>query len=167
MTARQGMGKTTFLRAQIERWQALEKTVGGILAPVVIQSGRRVGYDLLDIWAGHQLPLARTAPEPVAGAGGCPFRFYEEALELGTRAIMQAVREGLDIVVIDEIGPLELGGGGWAAALEFTLLHSTSAQELILVVRPSIVEQVPARFPDRRWLAARHITSPWPAELRF
>ena len=58
------------------------------------------------------------------------------------RALGQDV-QGADVVVVDEVGPFELSGGGWARALD--ALEAFDGVT-ILVVRESVVEAVRARW---------------------
>jgi nucleoside-triphosphatase THEP1 len=48
------------------------------------------------------------------------------------------------VIAVDEIGPLELAGRGWARALDTLLTSASSA--LLLVVRPDLVQQVTERW---------------------
>jgi nucleoside-triphosphatase len=51
---------------------------------------------------------------------------------------------GSDVVVIDEVGPFELSGGGWAQPLD-ALAHGYTGA-LLLVVRESVVDAVSAKW---------------------
>ena len=70
------------------------------------------------------------------------YRFNDITVAEGNRAIIAAIRDRLDIVAIDEVGPLEFRGGGWAPALEVALAEATESQEVILVVRPSLIRNL-------------------------
>ena len=129
----------------------------------VFKGDQRIGYDLLDLRQGVRRPLARV----VAPANEPPtvgmYRFDEEAVAAGNAAILAAVRDGLDVVAIDEVGPLEFRGGGWAPGLKVALGECSAAQELIVVVRPSLVDKLPGVFPSRAWETAERVSPPWPA----
>lgn len=158
-----GAGKTTFLCAQTAALAVRGWSVGGIAAPAVFESGRRVGYDLLDLRDHTTRRLARLAADGPADVG--PYRFDEEAVAAGNAAIVAAVRDGLDLIAIDEIGPWELRGGGWAPGLKTALRELQPVQELLLVVRPAVIGSLPACFPLGRWAAARRVVPPWPDSL--
>ena len=172
LCAASGMGKTTFLCDQVARLAAQGRSVGGVVSPAVFEQGRRVGYDLLDLRSGVRRPLARAvgvdsvaaisaADAPAVGS----YRFAETALRAGNDAIIQAVREGLDIIAIDEVGPLELQGGGWTPALEFALHTCRPGQQLIVTVRPTLADKLPVRFPASVWATQTRVAPPWPATL--
>jgi len=163
LSAASGEGKTTFLREQLARLADAGRSVGGILSPAVFEDGRRVGYDVVDLQEQSRLTLARqTGLPPTAPAIG-RYRFDTEAIKAGNATIIAAVRQRCDLVAIDEIGPLEFGGGGWAPGLDFALRECGADQELIICVRPGLVAELPSRFVTSTWETARHLTQPWPA----
>jgi nucleoside-triphosphatase THEP1 len=98
---------------------------------------------------------------PTAGV----YRFDETALAAGNAAIITAARDGLDIIAIDEVGPLELRGGGWAPALEFALQACRPGQQLIITARPLLADKLPGRFPAPVWATVRRVFPPWPPSL--
>jgi nucleoside-triphosphatase THEP1 len=142
-----GSGKTTRAAEVVERLRDRGLRVGGILAPGLLDNGRRTGFDILNLASGESAGLARD------GAGGSAshaqwsrFSFSPEGLALGNRALGPDAR-GADVVLVDEVGPFELAGGGWASALDRIAREYTGI--LVLVVRASIVDAV-----KRRWGSA-------------
>ncbi len=162
LTAGRGEGKTTFLREYAAGAAACDLSVGGVAAPAVFEDGERVGYDLIDLRAGSRRPLARIGGSHAAHLTVGSYGFDEAAVAEGNAAIISAVRDRLDVVAIDEVGPLEFRGGGWAPALTFALRECSPGQQLILVVRSSLVDRLPHRFPSLRWNTANRISPPWP-----
>lgn len=165
LCAAKGAGKTTFLRQQVANLAALGRSVGGIAAPAVFEHNRRKGYDLIDLRRGSRRPLARlrSSHEARPFIGG--YEFDEAAIAAGNATIIAAVHDGLDVIAIDEVGPLEFEGKGWAPALEVALRDCRSTQELIVVVRPALMDELARRFPSREWAAASHVSPPWPTSL--
>ncbi|MHC4094191.1 MAG: nucleoside-triphosphatase [Planctomycetota bacterium] len=165
VSAGRGEGKTSFLREYVARMAAEGCSVGGIASPAVFENGERVGYDLLDLRLCTTRPLARvvTSPNDVAAVG--VYQFDEQAIKGGNRAIISAVRDGLDAVVVDEVGPLEIRGKGWSPALEVALRECSARQELVITVRPSMVDELPNSFPSPLWATAKCIAPPWPLPL--
>jgi nucleoside-triphosphatase THEP1 len=143
-----GSGKTTLVREVVARLRERGRTVAGILAPGLLQDGRRVGFDLVDLATGESTTLARETPH-VEGphARWSRFAFADEGLALGRRALGRNA-QGADVVVVDEVGPFELAGGGWAGSLDGLARDYQGA--LLLVVRETIVEAVRDRWgsPD-------------------
>ena len=144
VTGGTGSGKTTLTAAVVERLRARGARVAGILAPGYLAEGRRTGFDIVNLATGERKPLAR---EEVHVAGRHPrwsrFAFSPEGLALGRRALAEDAR-GADVVVIDEVGPFELSGGGWADALD--ALVATPSSAMLLVVRESVVDAVRAKW---------------------
>ncbi len=144
VTGGTGSGKTTLVTAVIGRLTARGVRVAGILAPGYLADGRRTGFDIVRLATGERKPLAREE-ERVAGlhARWSRFAFSAEGLALGHKALGEDAR-GADVVVIDEVGPFELSGGGWADALD--ALVATPAGAMLLVVRESVVDAVKAKW---------------------
>ena len=118
LTGETGSGKTTCAAAVVELLRQRGVKVGGVLATGLLHESRRSGFDITDLSTGRTVPLCR---EGEAGSAAEQrwgrFTFAHEGLELGREAL--TVRgPSADVVVVDEVGPLELAGGGWAAALD-------------------------------------------------
>jgi nucleoside-triphosphatase THEP1 len=137
--------------------------VGGIAAPAVFnEEGQRVGYDLIDLRRGSRRSLARVVADSDVTPTVGPYLLDPEAVAQGNAGIISAIRDHLDLIAIDEIGPLEFRGLGWAAPLRVALLECGAGQELIVVVRPSLVGELATRFPSPLWASAEHVSPPWP-----
>lgn len=135
-------GKTTTCRRLFEQARARGTTVAGILAPAVHQAGRCVGYEVVDLATGGSTRLATVDGPGVEQVGR--FHFLAEGLALGRAALEQALELPPRLLIVDEVGPLELAGGGWSEQLDrladrpgFTLL----------VVRRELATQVAQRWP--------------------
>jgi nucleoside-triphosphatase THEP1 len=144
LTGETGSGKTTRAQDAVERLRERGLRVGGVLAPGRLESGRRTGFDIVNLATGETSSLAR---ESTGGAGPhaqwSRFAFSREGLALGLKALGPDAR-GADVVIVDEVGPFELAGGGWADALDN--LARDYQGPVVLVVRSSIVDAV-----RRRW----------------
>jgi nucleoside-triphosphatase THEP1 len=144
ITGATGTGKTTLTLAVIDRLRSRGVRVAGILAPGILTGGRRTGFDVVNLTTGERVPLAREQGN-VGGphARWSRFAFSPEGLALGRRALTGDAC-GADVVVVDEVGPFELSGGGWAQPLD-ALAHEYGGA-LLLVVRESVVDAVRARW---------------------
>lgn len=158
--ASRGQGKTTLLRQYVAEAAKTGRSVGGIATPAVFENGRRIGYDLLDLRCGGQRPLARVVTSPDATPTIGSYRFDDDVLAAGNAAVIAAVQDGLDLIAIDEIGPLELQGRGWAPALTHALRTCRPQQELIIAVRTTLRDELPARFPSSLWKNAKRLSPP-------
>ncbi|MCK4341732.1 MAG: DUF2478 domain-containing protein [Phycisphaerae bacterium] len=165
ISAAQGGGKTTFLREQVAKLKARGRSVGGIVSPAVFENEQRVGYDLIDLRNNERRPLARVIVTPGLSPTVGRYQFDKTAIAAGTDAIVASVRDRFDVIAIDEVGPWEFEGGGWAPALELALKECTPRQQLIVVVRPTLVNKLAVRFPSPLWSAATRISPPWPKAM--
>lgn len=105
VTGRPGVGKTTAVLKAVEELRKRGYTVGGFVTREERVGGRRAGFTMVDLVRGEQAYLARV------GEGwpriGKYVVFVQELERLGVTAILNAIDQA-DIVVIDEIGPMEL-----------------------------------------------------------
>jgi nucleoside-triphosphatase THEP1 len=134
-------GKTSTCRRLADSARARGLTVGGIIAPAVYERGSCAGYDVVDLVTGRSARLA------VIGDGGTEhvgcFDFLAEGLALGKTALEHAAQTRHDLVIVDEVGPLELSGGGWCAQLDPLVRQDNLT---LFAVRRSLMTEV-----ARRW----------------
>ncbi|UCD51901.1 MAG: DUF2478 domain-containing protein [Phycisphaerales bacterium] len=130
-------GKTTAAAHLIAAARAEGLVVTGCLALSVYEMDRLVGFDLLDLQSNARLPLAR---RQLKGPSIGRFHFLPEALKHGRGTLTQAARQEVDLVVVDEYGPLELAHQGWRSAVD-TLITATDTP-LLLVVRQELIGQL-------------------------
>jgi nucleoside-triphosphatase THEP1 len=121
-------GKTTSL---IE-WAKGRNDVHGILTPDI--KGKRV---FMNIKTKTQFPMEATPGEETISVGRFSFskKYFEQAFMVIRTAINKT-----GWLVIDEAGPLELKGQGFAPVLKE--LFSSRKNKIILVVREGIAQQV-------------------------
>lgn len=143
VTGKRGVGKTTSLAQAVKALKAAGLEVGGILAVGLWEGGIRGGFDIVDLLTGERRLLCRRDKEGVFPGFG-PFCFREQGLALGRRALSPEQVQRVDLVVVDEVGPWELQGQGWAKSLD--ILVQTVNIPMVWVVREEIVEAV-----RRRW----------------
>jgi nucleoside-triphosphatase THEP1 len=153
ITGEQGTGKTSFAESLAELVVAKGGTVAGILAPAVIESGERAGYRIRNLATGSELELCRRVSDPEHADVG-HFAFHADGVAFGQEALRIGDEGYPDLVLLDEVGPLELAGKGWAEAL--TRLRKTPVSALVLLIRPSLLQEVAGRWnftPGAVWKA--------------
>jgi len=67
------------------------------------------------------------------------FFFWRQGLAFGLKALAPERLKEVDLVIVDEVGPLELRGGGWAKALD---LLKDFPKPQVWVVREELIEAV-------------------------
>jgi nucleoside-triphosphatase THEP1 len=144
LTGGRGAGKTRWCEALARTARSADLAVGGFLSPPVLADGVKTGIDLLDLATGERRSLAVRARPDLPGTAGLGWRFDPEALAAGNAAL---ARTGpCDLLLVDELGPLELGrASGFTAA--FDLLDCRRYGLAIVVVRPALVGAARARWP--------------------
>jgi nucleoside-triphosphatase len=135
LTGRPGSGKTTTLERIIDSLVGEGCDVAGLIQPGEFRDGAKVGFRVRDLQTGEEAPLARRTTRE-SGQHGTGFKFDEAGLDLARRALA-SVPEGA-VLVVDELGPVELRGQGHMPALR-QALASRPPRVLILVVRRHLV----------------------------
>jgi nucleoside-triphosphatase THEP1 len=141
LTGARGIGKSTVCQRLVALWRER----GGVPAGLITRTVGPERY-LVDVATGEERLLA-AEDTALAGPRRGKFSFSEEALVWGNEVVRRAVAGPADLVLLDEVGPLELvKGAGFLPALEALL---GSEQDALVVVRPGLLEQVQAMATGR------------------
>jgi molybdopterin-guanine dinucleotide biosynthesis protein A len=152
-----GSGKTSWCREYIDRRRRSGSSVGGILSPAIEKQGQRVGSNALDLLTGQEVPFARVSRYRSFQGGEKigDYTISRKGISFACRAIKRAVEDRCDLVVIDEVGPLELTGKGLMSAVELAL---ASAVNILIVVRSSLEEALQSRYPEYEFVVVADLT---------
>jgi len=131
-------GKTTFTSKLIGKLKENEKRVGGFLAPGEFENNRRSSFSIFDLESETSKPLCSIHFDSGEKIG--PFRFDPDGQDFGYSLLSTDQTAGKDFVVVDEVGPLEMKGEGWASSIDQLMLDSGFV--FIWIVRKSLVEEV-------------------------
>ena len=146
-------GKTTWLEAQVRWLEAAGVPVRGVLAPGVWRDGEKVGIENVLLPSRKRVLLATSVNWGLSPINRCGWDFDADALTRVNAHLDELAETGEKdarpgLLVIDEVGPLELRrGNGLTAALE--LLDAGPAPawpHALVVVRSSLAEEVAARL---------------------
>lgn len=141
-----GVGKSTVCLGVAERLGQAGLTAAGIITQV--QETRRF---LLDVVSGNRRLLAAEG-ESLEGPGWGRYTFSQAGLDWGNHVVCEAIASGAELILLDEIGPLELVSGlGLLPALQAVLERAPAG---LLVVRPALLDALRAMAGDRavvRW----------------
>lgn len=151
LTGAIGAGKTTACQSVVHLCRAQGIPVGGLLSlPVRDAAGKRVAIRAEDLATGRRRVLARAG----GGVGDRigPYAFAPDAVTWALGALRASMAtEGL--LVVDEVGPLELWEGkGLAPALADLRHRAEQGGPLLVVVRDGLVGSflrvmAPAHYP--------------------
>ena len=137
-------GKTAELMQWCDQIPAIQN-VGGVLMPD-IGGGRK----LFDISTKEYFDIECKDPSATVRSlitvGN--FNFYEDAFERANAIILKAASER-DVLIIDEVGKLELEGKGFYQSIKEILErdeYNSSSKSIVLVVRENLYQQVLSFF---------------------
>lgn len=142
ITGGHGSGKSTLAAGIAGLLRERGLCPAGIIAEGLWKDGQRAGFDLVELSSGAKTPLCRREPGGEIRAG--EFRFFGSGLAAGRNALTPEGTAGAGAVFVDEIGFLELEGGGWAPQLEALL--GAGGPPAVLVVRDYLLDRVLARW---------------------
>jgi len=143
VTGRPGIGKTTVLLNAAEGLQARGYHVGGMISREVRQ-GERVGFEIVDFRTGRRGWLAHV--DQIVGPQVGKYRVNLSDLDsIGANAVLNASKDA-DVVVIDEIGPMEL----LSQAFKQSISEALDSSKLVLGVihqsaRDPVIESIKKR----------------------
>ncbi len=139
VTGPAGVGKTTLVERvarEVERWGYI---VGGMITKEVRRNGRRVGFKIIALDTGEEGTLASL--RGTSHLPGVPFGKYVVHVDELERVGVSAIRRGLveaDLIVIDEIGPMEYKSNEFIKAVGEVL---NSKKPLLAVVHRRMIDK--------------------------
>ncbi|MDD5453336.1 MAG: NTPase [Candidatus Bipolaricaulis sp.] len=126
VTGNPGVGKSTLVLQVVED---VPLSCGGMVTAEIGKCGRRVGFSVRDLATGEEGILAHL--HLAAGPSFGRYRLNLRDLDaIGAQAIERAI-EGAQLVVVDEVGPMELHSPRFIRAVERAL---EEAQNLLVTV---------------------------------
>lgn len=144
VTGPSGSGKTTWCATLAGHAKANNIKVGGVLCPPVFVDGRKTGFEIFALANEQRRLLARRADKTEASSIGC-WSIDSLAMDWANDTLQN--HPPCDILIIDELGPLEFErGGGFQAA--FPLLDAARYRTAYVVIRPDLVNTAMARWPQ-------------------
>lgn len=145
VTGLSGAGKTTWCSqlARIAKEKGLN--VKGILSPGIFKGQRKTGIGVHNLATGEERVLARLNENNDGDLSTPRWTFDGEQLNWANDILAQI--EESDLLIIDELGPLEfLRGEGLTAGLE--IIDQKRYRVACVVVRSSLLPKVLQRWPD-------------------
>jgi nucleoside-triphosphatase THEP1 len=134
-----GEGKTTYTKKLIDFFKKDNIKVGGILSERVMTDSQTTGYDLVNIETGEKEVFLRQDEacgyEKIGKFTICP-----NGLSMGKAILSSLVLTENMIVIIDEVGWLELRDRGWADSINE--LVDKSGNHILITVRTSLIDKV-------------------------
>jgi len=139
-----GSGKTRWCLAVREAAGRIGLQTAGVVSPPVYANGAKFAIDAMDAASGERRRLAVRPPPHEAGTAGLGWRFDAAALAWGDAVLQND--GGCDLLLVDELGPLEFRGqGGFSHG--FAAVEARRYRLAIAVVRPDLLAAAVARWP--------------------
>lgn len=132
-------GKTSFVQKIVTDLLKQKIRIAGFLSIGVDEDGKRKGFNLADIGSSRQIELCSDKKDNERIKSG-RFYFNQEALAIGNNILNPDNLSDKQLIVIDEIGPLEIKGLGWSEAIEKSTRSFLIPQ--LWVVRKSLVHKI-------------------------
>jgi nucleoside-triphosphatase THEP1 len=137
-------GKTTFLSKLAVQVRKTNLKMAGILSHAVHQGSRKERIEVEDLRTGTRRVLADCRQGDLVYPLLAPWRFHSSALEWSNKALVDL--EPCDLLLIDELGPLEwIEKGGFHAA--FAALDANCYRWAVVVIRPNLLYLAHQRWP--------------------
>ncbi len=133
-----GEGKTTQVRKIVETLQAKNIPVSGVYSPRIMKNGITIGYDVVDVESDRRETLLRiTEREDLVKIG--KYSIFPQGLKMGIITLTKSKESKSRVVVVDEIGKLELDNQGWSAGVS-ELVNSSAI--LVFAVRDTFSDLI-------------------------
>ncbi|MBN1148638.1 MAG: hypothetical protein JXA78_15370 [Anaerolineales bacterium] len=147
VTGDRGAGKTTFCQQWVELARLGGWTTGGVLSLAEFEAGEKTAIHAEDLRTGERRLLASKKALECAGPRLGSWNFCAAALAWGDECLRQAAP--CDLLVVDELGPLEFERGeGWQAGL--SIVTQGEYALALVVVRPEYLETARQLWPSAR-----------------
>lgn len=137
ITGPRGVGKTTLCLRTVTLAKKASYSCAGLLT-LQEEGDRRM---VVDVRTGDRRPLTASGP---TGVPVGRYLFDPDALAWGAEILVRSTP--CDLLVLDELGPLEMAGGGWAIGMD--VLREGHFFLALVVVRTELVNEVLGRFPN-------------------
>ena len=137
------VGKTTFAQKIVA--DLLEKNIriAGFLSIGINENVIRTGFNLVDIGSSRQMELCSDKKNEKRLKFG-RYYFNSDAISLGNEILNANNLSDKQLIVIDEVGNLELNGQCWSNAIENITRSNTVPQ--LWIVRKNLLQKI-----SRRW----------------
>ncbi len=136
-------GKTTFARSLNNTLVEKGILTDGIITERIIEDQITTGYDLVHLGTGERICFLRQnvecGKEKIGRFFICP-----EGLSAGQELLKQISEKGGIFVIIDEVGLLELEGGGWSEYV--TRILDNRKCRLLMTVRTAFLDDIKAKW---------------------
>ena len=137
------VGKTTFAQKIVADLLEHNIRIAGFLSIGINENVIRTGFNLVDIGSSRQMELCSDKKNEKRLKFG-RYYFNSDAISLGNEILNANNLSDKQLIVIDEVGNLELNGQCWSNAIENITRSNTVPQ--LWIVRKNLLQKI-----SRRW----------------
>src|SRR5438128_3499431 len=116
VTGAPGVGKTTLMQRIQDHYRNKGLRVDGMLTQEVRKGDERIGFKITDLSSGAEGWLARMG-DSVGPRIGRYSVDSEDLEEIGVVALKRAAERSADLVLVDEVGPMEMTSSAFRGTL--------------------------------------------------
>jgi nucleoside-triphosphatase len=143
ITGSRGAGKTSFCAQLVQAAREAGWKPAGLLSRPVFEGEQRTAIQAEDVRTGESRRLAVRGDPPTPGVKH--WQFDPSALDWGDQVLTASTP--CDLLVVDELGPLELErGAGWQSGL--AAVDSEQYAIALVVVRAELLGEALLRWPN-------------------
>jgi nucleoside-triphosphatase len=139
ITSKKDSGKTTFVKQIIPFFIQNNIKIGGIFTQKQIENQQRIGYDVVDIQTNNSEIFLRESGENDFEKIG-KFFIFPQGVKFGKESLQKVKNTDIQLVIIDEIGRLELTGKAWANEINELLQYQNFI--FLWVVRDTFLGEI-------------------------
>ena len=140
-----GTGKTSLIMDLLGSLQKRNLKIAGVLSPGIFDGTQKIAIELIHLPSRQGRLLAVLRNDHQTGTPFGDWAFFQETLDWANEKLQE--EPACDLLVLDEIGPLELDfNRGLQAGL--ALLAKGVYKLALLSLRPKCMEAIQERFPE-------------------
>lgn len=137
LTGKVNQGKTTLTHEIVLKLQERGYDIKGFTSLCKSDHLNRDSYVIRNIETGREDFFCSMKPDPQKLHFG-RFFFEENGIRAGRLIITKSTEYHTDLLVIDELGPIEITGKGWAPSIQYVVEQNAMAQ--LWIVREKLVK---------------------------
>jgi iron complex transport system ATP-binding protein len=152
VTGISGVGKTTWCKRLVKIAEANGYTIEGILSPGIFNESKKIGIEVLDLGTGEGKQLAKLREGGRSEISTPRWVFDPQTLKWANQRLENGSES--DLLIIDELGPLEfLRNEGLIAGMK--RLDRKEFKVACVVVRSSLLQKAIERWPNAIVISGR------------